>query len=158
DGPVYLRFGRAATPVFTTSETPFVIGKALTLFESEAPQVAILSTGSLSHAALVAARALAESGVGTIVLHVSTIKPLDTEAVLSAATRAGRVITVEEHQAAGGFGSAVAELLAQKHPVPMRLLGVADVFGQSGEPGELLKHYGLDSAHIAEAVRALIAS
>ncbi|MHB8860373.1 MAG: transketolase family protein [Minisyncoccota bacterium] len=158
DGPVYLRFGRAATPVFTTSETPFVIGKALTLFESEAPQVAILSTGSLSYAALVAARALAEDGIGTIVLHVPTVKPLDTEAVLAAATRAGRVITIEEHQAAGGFGSAVAELLAQNHPTPMRLLGVADRFGQSGEPDELLKHYGLDSAHIIEEVRAFVLS
>lgn len=156
DGPVYLRFGRAATPVFTTAETPFQIGKALVLFESEAPQVALLSTGSLSYAALVAGRALAESGVGVIVLHVPTVKPLDAEAILAAARHAGRVVTVEEHQAAGGFGSAVAELLAQNHPTPMRLLGVADSFGQSGEPNELLKHYGLDALHIEEAARALV--
>ena len=156
DGPVYLRFGRAATPVFTTSETPFEIGKALRLFESEAPQVALLSTGSLGYAALVAARALAESGIGALVLHVPTVKPLDAEAVLAAARQAGRVVTIEEHQAAGGFGSAVAELLAQNHPVPMRLLGVADVFGQSGEPGELLKQYGLDASHVEEVARAFV--
>lgn len=156
DGPVYLRFGRAATPVFTTPETPFQIGKVLMLWESDAPKVAILSTGSLSYAALTAARTLAGDGVGSIVLHISSVKPLDTEAVLDAARRAGRVITVEEHQAAGGFGSAVAEFLAEHHPVPMRLLGVEDQFGQSGSPEELLTHYGLDTFHIENAVRALV--
>jgi transketolase len=154
DGPVYIRFGRAATPVFTTSETPFSIGKALMLFESEKPQIAILSTGSLSYTALVAAKVLAESGIGTIVLHVPTVKPLDETAVLDVAKRTGRVITVEEHQAAGGFGSAVAEFLSEHHPVPIRRLGVADQFGQSGTPEELLKHYGLDALHIEEAARA----
>ncbi|MFA5998250.1 MAG: transketolase C-terminal domain-containing protein [Candidatus Paceibacterota bacterium] len=156
DGPVYLRFGRAATPVFTTSETPFQIGKALVLWESEKPQVAILSTGSLSYAALVAARALAESGIESIVLHVPTIKPLDEAAVLEVAKRAGRVITVEEHQAAGGFGSAVVEFLSEHHPVPVRRLGVQDQFGQSGTPEELLKHYELDALHITEAAHACI--
>lgn len=155
-GPVYLRFGRAATPVFTTSDTPFAIGKALTLFTSDAPKVAILSTGSLSYTALVAAKALAAEGIGTIVVHIPTIKPLDTEAVLDAATRAGRVITVEEHQAAGGFGSAVAEFLAEHHPVPIKRLGINDQFGQSGTPDELLAHYGLDAAHIQEAARAIL--
>lgn len=156
DGPVYLRFGRAATPVFTTSETPFSIGKALTLFESETPQVAFLSTGSLSYTALVAARTLAAEGIGSLVLHVPTVKPLDQEAVVAAAKRAGRVITVEEHQIAGGFGSAVAELLSERHPIPVRRLGIADQFGQSGSPEELLAHYGLDALHIAEAVRAFV--
>ena len=156
DGPVYLRFGRAATPVFTTPLTPFQIGKALTLFDAENPKVAILSTGSLSYQALLAARTLAAKGVESIVLHVPTVKPLDEAAVLGAAKRAGRVVTVEEHQAAGGFGSAVAELLSQKHPVPMRLLGVRDSFGQSGEPDELVAHYGLDAAHIVDAVTALL--
>lgn len=155
EGPVYLRFGRAATPVFTTSESPFQIGKALVLFESENPQVAILSTGSLSHTALVAARALAEGGIGALVLHVPTVKPLDTEAVIAAAKRTGRVITVEEHQVAGGFGSAIAECLAEHHPVPVRRLGIQDQFGQSGTPEELLAHYGLDASHIEEAARAL---
>lgn len=156
DGPVYLRFGRAATPVFTTSETPFAIGKALLLFESEKPQVAILSTGSLTYQALVAARMLAEKGIQTIVLHIPTIKPLDTEAVLDAARRTGRVVTVEEHQAYGGFGSAIAEYLAEHHPVPLKRLGINDEFGQSGTPEELLAHYGLDATHIEESVRAFV--
>jgi transketolase len=156
DGPVYLRFGRAATPVFTTSETPFEIGKAFALWESEKPQVAILSTGSLSYAALQAARTLAAEGIESVVLHVPTIKPLDTEAVLGVVLRTSRVVTVEEHQVAGGFGSAVAEFLAEHFPVPMRRVGVQDRFGQSGEPDELLAEYGLDASAIEKAVRSLL--
>jgi transketolase len=156
DGPVYIRFGREATPVFTTSETSFEIGKALMLWDSEEPKVALLSTGALSYVALEAARSLEEKGIASVVLHVPTVKPLDTAAVLAIAKRAGCVVTIEEHQAAGGFGSAVAELLAQHYPVPMRLLGVADQFGQSGTPHELLAHYGLDTAAIVVAAEALI--
>lgn len=156
DGPVYIRFGRAATPVFTTTLTPFQIGKALVLFEEDAPKAAILSTGSLSYAALTAAQELSEEGIATIVVHIPTVKPLDEDAVLDAAKRAGCVVTIEEHQAAGGFGSAVAECLVKKYPVPMRLLGVQDQFGQSGSPEELLAHYGLDVPHIKDAVRVLI--
>lgn len=157
DDPVYLRFGRADTPVFTTSETQFQIGKALTLWEPETrnrkPEVAILATGSLSYSALCAARALAENGMESIVLHIHTIKPLDTEAVLDAAKRAGRVVTIEEHQTAGGFGSAVAEFLGEHHNVPILRLGIPDRFGQSGSPEELLKHYGLDVPNIERSVR-----
>lgn len=161
-GPVYLRFGRAATPIFTTSETPFEIGKALILWKPEAgspkPEVAILSTGSVSYAALTAAKNLSGKGIETIVLHVPTIKPLDTEAVLAAAKLAGRVITVEEHQTAGGFGSAVAEFLTQNFPIPMRILGVEDKFGQSGSPQQLLEYYGLDANAIVNAVKYLVES
>ena len=159
-GPVYLRFGRSPVSTITTVETPFEIGKALTLWEppvdGEPAQVAILSTGALSYVALLAARALHESGIETVVLHCPTVKPLDTAAILAVVKRAGRCVTIEEHQAAGGFGSAVAELLAENLPVPMRLLGVRDLFGQSGTPEELLTHYGLDAFHIEEAVRSLI--
>lgn len=155
-GPVYIRFGRAATPVFTTPETPFSIGKALLLRDSEKPQVAILSTGAMSYAALVAAGQLSKEGIESIVLHIPTIKPLDTEAIVKAAQRAGRVITVEEHQAAGGFGSAVAELLSDRHAVSVKRLGIQDRFGQSGSPDELLAHYGLDALHIGEVARALV--
>ena len=155
DGPVYIRFGRAATPTFTTADTSFQIGKAITLWEGAVPKVAILSTGSLSYEALRAARSLAESDIDSIVLHIPTVKPLDEAAVVDAAQRAGCVVTVEEHQAAGGFGSAVAELLSEMHPVPMKILGVTDQFGQSGTPEELLAHYGLDAAHIAEAARVI---
>lgn len=154
-GPAYIRFGRTPTPVFTTSETPFQIGKALVLWESPHPKVAILSTGSLSHAALMSAQALSKEGVASIVLHVPSVKPLDAEAVLRVAQQTGRVVTVEEHQVAGGLGSAIAEFLAEHHPVPMRLLGVKDQFGQSGSPEELLAQYGLGTLHIADAARAL---
>ena len=156
DGPLYIRFGRVATPVFTTTETPFEIGEALTLWSSESPKVAILATGSLSYTALISAKNLSEKGIETTILHVPTIKPLDTEAILSVAKRTGRVITIEEHQSAGGFGSAIAEFLAQNFPVQMRILGVEDKFGQSGTPEELLAHYGLDAKHIEEAVRKLL--
>lgn len=155
-GPVYLRFGRSATPTFTTAETPFEIGKALLLWEAEAPQVALLSTGSLAYEALVAARALSAEGVECLVLHVPTVKPLDTKAVLDAATRARHVVTVEEHQAMGGFGSAVAEYLGEAFPVPVTRVGVQDAFGQSGEPDELLAHYGLDSIGIIAAAHSCI--
>ncbi len=157
EGPVYLRFGRAATPIFTTSETPFEIGKALTLWDSASPRIAILATGAQSYAALVAARALKDDSIESIVLHIPTIKPLDTEAILAVAKRTGRVITVEEHQIAGGFGSAIAEFLSEHHPVPIRRLGIRDEFGQSGTPEELLTHYGLDAMHIITVAHALIA-
>lgn len=153
DGPVYLRFGRVATPVFTTPETPFHIGKALMLWESPQPKVAILSTGSLSYSALLVAKTLSEEGIESVVLHVPSVKPLDTEAVLRVAKQAGRMVTLEEHQVAGGFGSAVAEFLAEHYPIPMKLLGVQDQFGQSGTPEELLAYYGLDALHIADVVR-----
>ena len=155
-GPVYLRFGRAATPVFTTPETPFEIGKALTLWDSDAPKVALLSTSSLSYEALKAAKALAKDGVESIVLHVPTIKPLDEAAILSAAKRAGAVVTIEEHQANGGFGSAIAELLGEKQPTPQYRIGVRDQFGQSGDPAELIAHYELDAPAIIRAAQTLI--
>jgi transketolase len=156
DRPVYLRFGRAATPVFTTSETPFAIGNALVVWDAEAPQVALMSTGALTYTALEAARSLARAGIEVMVVHVPTIKPLDTATILDAAKRAACVLTLEEHQAFGGFGSAIAELLAEKYPVPVHRLGVQDQFGQSGEPQELLAHYGLDAARVEKAVRTLL--
>jgi transketolase len=153
--PTYLRFGRSAVPTITTAATPFSIGKALTLWESAAPRVAILSTGSVSSAALAAARALDADGIGSLVVHFGTVKPLDADAVVRAARATGFVITVEEHQIAGGFGSAVCEVLASGCPVPVRRLGIDDQFGQSGDPDELLEHYGLSSSKIAETVRAV---
>jgi transketolase len=151
--PTYIRFGRSPVPTVTTEETPFSIGKALLLWESEKPKVAMLATGSMSSAALAAARALDADGIGSVVLHVPTVKPLDADAVLSAAKKAGKVITIEEHQVAGGFGSAVCEFLADAYPVPVKRLGILDQFGQSGEPDELLEHYGLGAPHIAETAR-----
>jgi len=155
--PVYLRFGRANMPVFTTLETPFAIGKALTLVEGEKPEVALFTTGSLAYYALQAAAALQKDGIDVSVTHFHTVKPLDTAAALAAAKKAGRVITIEEHQAAGGFGGAVAEVLSEHYPVPVKRLGLQDEFGQSGEHPQLLEHYGLSAARIEAAARAWLA-
>lgn len=151
--PTYIRFGRSPVPTFTTPETPFSYGKAISVWESEKPKVALMATGALTYEALVAAKALAADGIEVTVLHVPFVKPLDEEAVLAAAKRAGRIITIEEHQAAGGFGSAVAEFLSNVYPVPVTRLGIQDQFGQSGEPQELLQHYGLTAPEITAAVR-----
>ena len=151
--PVYLRFARAGTPVFTTDATPFEIGKALSLWDAEGATVALLATGSMSYRALEAAQKLSHEGVHTIVLHVPTIKPLDKAAVLGVAERVKTIITIEEHQAAGGFGSAIAEVVAAEHPIRVVRMGIQDMFGQSGEPQELLEHYGLSTEHIIERVR-----
>jgi len=156
DVPSYIRFGRAGVPVFTTPDTPFAIGRALPLWESDKPKIALMATGSLSYEALVAARALAAEGIETTVLHVPSVKPLDAGAIEAAARKAGRVMTIEEHQVAGGFGSAVAELLSERYPVPVKRLGLMDEFGQSGEPSELLAHYGLSAAGIAASARKLL--
>jgi transketolase len=156
DGPVYLRFARSATPVFTTPATPFEIGKALLVWEGNNPKVGILSTGALTYQALLSARALSADGIESVVLHIPTIKPLDREAILSIAKRVQGIVTIEEHQSAGGFGSAVAELLAKHHPLPMRFVGVEDEFGQSGTPEELLSYYKLDASHIVDSVQSLL--
>ncbi len=153
DGPVYIRFGRSNVPVYTTPETPFEIGKANVLWESEKPKVALLATGSMAYNALLAARSLDADGIGSVVVSVHTVKPLDSETIVSAAKKAGQVITIEEHQTAGGFGSAVAECLSEQFPVPITRLGIHDEFGQSGEPDELIHHYKLDAPAIAGAVR-----
>jgi transketolase len=152
-GPVYVRLGRAATPAITTAQSPFEVGKAQTVWASEhAPEVAIFAAGPLLHGALRAARSL-EHEVPVEVINVHTIKPLDEAAVVEAARRAGAVVTVEEHQLAGGMGSAIAEVLAQHCPVPHEFVAVRDRFGQSGEPEELIEHYGLGMGAIIEAIR-----
>lgn len=155
-GPTYIRYGRAGTPVVTTAETPFEFGTALTLWKSTAPKVTIISTGSLSYNALIAARALEAEGIGSIVVHVHTIKPLDTTTIIESAKVTGRVLTVEEHQVAGGMGSAVTEVLSEAYPVKIHRLGIEDTFGQSGTPDELISFYKLDAPGIVEAARALI--
>lgn len=154
--PAYLRFGRANQPVFTTPETPFEIGKALMLWESPEPQVALMTTGSVAFAALLAAKELEAAGIGSIVLHFHTVKPLDSAAALASAKKAGHVITIEEHQIMGGFGGAIAEVLSEHYPVPVKRLGIDDQFGQSGEPDELMEHYGFSPAKIAAAARAFL--
>ena len=149
NGPVYIRLAREKTPIITTQESPFEVGKANILFEKPDAKVAIFATGPLVYQALTAAKDL---DVPTVVVNVHTIKPLDLQ-IIEIAKRAGAVVTVEEHQVAGGMGSAVAELLAQNAPVPMEFIGVQDKYGQSGEPTELIEHYGMSASHIAQAVR-----
>lgn len=155
-GPTYIRYGRAGTPVITTPETPFEFGKALVLWKSEKPTLTIVSTGSLSYNALMASRALEAEGIGSIVVHVHTIKPLDADTIVTCAKATGRVLTVEEHQVAGGMGSAVAELLSEQYPVKIQRLGLKDTFGQSGEPAELISHYHLDAPGIISEARTLL--
>ncbi len=155
--PVYMRFGRDKTPIMTTPETPFEIGKANVLFKPESPRCAIFATGSLVYNALLAAKQLESEGVSVSVTNVHTIKPIDRETIVREARAAGSVVTVEEHQIAGGFGSAVAEVLATECPAPIEFIGVHDSFGQSGEPQELIEHYGMGATHIAAAVRKAIA-
>jgi transketolase len=151
DGPVYIRLAREKTPCMTTHETPFEIGKAQVFWRTPESRVAIFATGPLVYQALVAAKALEEKGVGASVTNVHTVKSLDRETILREAKAAGAVVSVEEHQVAGGLGSALAELLAQEAPMPQEFIGVHDSFGQSGTPKELLAHYHLDAASIVSA-------
>ena len=157
--PVYMRWGRDKTPIMTTPDTPFEIGKANVCWTPEVkpPEVAIFATGHLLYQALLAARQLEGEGIAVTVVNVHTVKPLDRETILREARAAGAVVTVEEHQIAGGFGSAIAELLAQECPLPIEFIGVHDQFGQSGEPNELIEHYKMGTSHIVDAVKKVIA-
>lgn len=156
EGPVYIRLGRSATPVVTTEDSPFVIGKA-ELFATADPEsdkkVGIITTGTLAYNALMAVKDLEESGISASVLHVPTVKPLDKEAILQLAKDHHALVTVEEHQVAGGLGSAVSEYLSEEHPIKIIKVGVHDVFGESGEPEELIKHFGMDTPAIVDAAR-----
>ncbi|MEK7184666.1 MAG: transketolase C-terminal domain-containing protein [Patescibacteria group bacterium] len=165
--PTYLRLAREKTPLITTNETPFEIGKAQVLFFSKdnkgneiRADVGIIATGALVYKALKVAQDFEKGNDGVEikvkVLNLSTIKPLDDDSVWRLAHETGAIVTVEEHQIAGGMGSAVAECLARHYPVPMEFVGVKDKFGQSGKPDELLEHYGMGEKDIKEAVRRVI--
>ena len=157
-GPLYIRLAREKTPVITTEDSPFEIGKAQIYLspESGEKKLGIIACGTILHNALVAGKRLNDEGIGTSVMNLATIKPLDEEAVLAFAGEHQVIITVEEHQIAGGMGSAVAELLSETHPMRVVRVGVRDQFGQSGEPQELLKHYGIDADGIYAAAKKLI--
>lgn len=151
--PAYLRLAREKTGIITTAETPFEIGKAQVFYESDGiPNIGIIATGSLVRNAILAARDLEKKGIKSKVLNITTIKPLDVEAVVALAKETGKVVTVEEHQVAGGLGSAVSEVLSQKLPTKMKILGINDQFGQSGTPNELVKFYKLDREGIADSI------
>ncbi len=153
--PVYLRCAREKTPVMTTAETPFEIGKVQLFWKGENPQATIFSTGPLTHNALLAAQALEKEGVNVLVVNVHTLKPLDPE-IVTLAKQAGAVVTVEEHQVHGGLGGAIAELLAKEAPMPIEFIGVQDEFGQTGNAAELIEHYKMGASHITGAVKKVI--
>lgn len=156
DGPCYIRFAREKTPVFTTEETLFEIGKAQIFWnESEGtkPDVAIIACGPLVHNAILAAAELEKGGLKIRVINNASIKPIDEGAIIQAAMDAGAVVTVEEHQVAGGMGSAVAEVLARHHPVPIEFIGVQNRFGESGAPNELIEAFGMGVTDIKNAVK-----
>lgn len=155
DGPVYIRLGREKVSTLTTVGTPFEFGKGGLWVEREGDTphtVGIISTGSLLHHAIQAAADLEKKGVGASVLHIPFIKPLDTEAILKLSENHDVIVTVEEHQRSGGLGGAVAEFLSENRPTKVVRMGIDDQFGQSGEPSELLKHYGLDRNGIVKKV------
>jgi transketolase len=153
-GPVYLRFGRPKVPIFIPETMPFEIGKALLL--QEGTDVSIFATGHLVWKALQAAEILAQKGISAEVINIHTIKPLDQEAVLDSVSKTRCVVSAEEHQRFGGLGSAIAELLSQKLPVPQEFVAVNDSFGESGTPDELMKKYGLDVPNIIDAVERVL--
>lgn len=152
--PSYMRLAREATPIFTTADTPFELGKAYVLRVGS--DITLIGTGTMTYQCLVAAKILAGDGVNAEVLHVPTIKPLDTQTILASAKKTGLVLTAEEAQAAGGLGGAVAELLSDQLPTIVRRVGMQDRFGESGEPGELLKVFGLTGTHISMHAHELI--
>lgn len=150
EGPVYIRFGRPKVPNFTPAGETFTIGKAIRL--NEGSDVSIFATGHMVWEAIEAARELEKRGIGVDLYNIATIKPLDVEAVVKSASATGRVVCAEEHFIAGGLGEAIAGVLARGGiRAAMRMVAIDDTFGQSGTPGELMKAYGLDAAHIVEA-------
>jgi transketolase len=152
--PSYMRLAREKTPIFSTVDSPFEVGKAYVLREGH--DISLLGTGTMTYQLLIAARKLEEHGIQAEVVHVPTIKPLDEATIVTSVRKTGRALTAEEAQVAGGFGGAVAELLSDKLPTPLRRVGMRDHFGESGEPNELIKHFRLDGASIAEEARKFI--
>ena len=153
-GPVYIRFTREKTPVMTTEDTPFEIGKAEIYREGK--NVSIIACGPLLYEALKAAEELVKDGIEAEVINNHTVKPMDKETILKSVQKTGCVVTIEEHQAMGGMGSAVSEILSQNLPVPMEIIGVQDRFGESGEPNELLEKFGLTSKNVIESAKRAI--
>ena len=154
-GPVYLRFGRAAVPVINDNpEYKFELGKAVTL--KEGTDVTIIASGLPVSESLAAAEKLAADGINAAVINMHTIKPLDETAVVEAASKTGKIVTVEEHSVIGGLGSAVCDVVAQKAPARVLKIGVNDVYGESGPAAELIKKYGLDAESIYAKVKDFV--
>jgi len=158
DKPGYLRLAREKTPIITTQDSPMSLGKAEIFWLPDVglAAVGIIATGSLVYRAILVAKELENEGIKIKVMNLSSIKPIDVEAIVAFAKETKKIVIVEEHQIAGGMGSAVAEVLAQNFPVPMEFIGVKDLFGQSGTPNELIEHYGMGKNSIKEAVRKVL--
>lgn len=154
EGPCYVRFGREAVPVVTNENSPFEIGKANLMREGK--DVTILANGAMVYEALKAADVLASEGIEAEVINLHTVKPLDVDCILESVKKTGRVVTAEEHQKAGGMGSAVAEFLGENYPVRMERVAVDDTFGESGQPQELMDKYGLNAEAIIDKVKKLL--
>lgn len=152
--PSYIRFGREKSPVFTTANTPFEIGKAEIFREGK--DVAIIGCGMLLYNALIAAEELSKEGMECMVINSHTVKPIDEKTIIEAAQKTGAVVSVEEHQVNGGLGSAIAEVLSRNCPVPQEYIGVQDRFGESGNPEELIEAFGMGVSSIKDAVRKVI--
>lgn len=153
-GPVYIRFGREKVPVLTKEDTPFEFGKAVTFREGK--DVSLIACGYMVCEALQAAEELEKKKISARVINLHTVKPIDREAIIKAARETGAIVTCEEHQIMGGFGSAVAEVVVENYPVPMRFIGIQDRFGESGTPEELIKEFNLDSSDIIKAVEEVL--
>jgi transketolase len=154
NGPVYMRFGRAATPVFHSEDYNFEIGKGEVL--QDGTDVAIIATGIMVPEAIEAGKALAAEGISARVINMATIKPLDNELVLKAAKECGKIVTVEEHSVIGGLGEAVCSLLSEQCPTPVKRIGVNDEFGHSGPAAALLKAFGLCADNIVAQTKAML--
>ena len=152
--PTYLRFSREKSPVFTTAETPFEIGRALVLRRGK--DVSLVGCGPLLYEALLAAEELSKAGIECEVINSHTVKPLDKNAIIESVKKTKAVVSIEEHQIAGGLGSAIAECLAENYPVPQEFVGMKDRFGESGTAAELIEKFGLNSNGIKTAVKKVI--
>ena len=156
NGPFYLRFSRDKTPIITTQDTPFEIGKIQTFWTSSNPVATIFATGYMLYYALLAAKELEQEKINILVINVSTIKPLDEEAILFLAKNTKAFVTVEDHQIAGGLGGSIAEFTAKTIPTAIEFVGLKDTFAESGTPKELIEKYEMDKDHIKKAVQKAI--
>jgi transketolase len=153
-GPVYLRFGREPVPVITREETPFTFGKAEVFRQGS--DVAILACGTMVYESLMAAELLEKKGISARVVNIHTIKPIDEATIIAAANECGAIVTAEEHQMFGGFGSAVAEVLVKHAPVPVEMVAIRDSFGESGNPADLMKLFHLKDVDVAAAAERVL--
>lgn len=155
-GPYYLRYTRDKSPIMTTDTTPYELGKGQVFWKGNSPKVAIFSTGFLTSEALFASNELQKEGVEVDVVNIHSIKPLDVELIISYSHTVGGFVTLEDHQVAGGLGSAISEVVSQSNPIPIEFVGMKDAFGETGTPAEILSKYKMDKGGVKDAVKKLL--